>query len=321
MGLYRLLLAAMVAISHMGISVAGYNPGVVAVISFFLLSGYVMTLLVDKHYRRPGAIGDFYKDRAARLFPQFLFYMGLTTVLVYALGFESIFLNALTPFKVLLNFLMLPQGFFMLWADGALIIPQTWSLGLELCFYLVFPWIHLYASARQRNLLAGLSFLVFLAAYFGKLHSDFFGYRLLPGTLYMFLAGSAFAARDAGSRLYRWAVFGAGVLLFVWAWLHEPLYQTPFNKEVLLGLLIGLGFLAVASGRRFSDLDEFLGNLSYGIFLNHFLVIWLMNKYLGVKEFHAREALLCLGISAVFALGSYFLIERPALAWRRQFRK
>jgi len=50
MGFYRLLLAFFVVTGHVGISILGYDPGVVAVVSFFLMSGYVMTGLIDRHY-------------------------------------------------------------------------------------------------------------------------------------------------------------------------------------------------------------------------------------------------------------------------------
>lgn len=67
----------------------------VAVISFFILSGYVMSILIDKYYKNPAAIPSFYLDRAARLFPQFLFYMILVSLCIYFLKIESPHINRL----------------------------------------------------------------------------------------------------------------------------------------------------------------------------------------------------------------------------------
>ncbi len=67
MGAYRLLLAVLVAVSHMGKLFMGFNPGVVAVISFLLISGFVMTSLIERNYKAPEKIGRFYLDRALRL--------------------------------------------------------------------------------------------------------------------------------------------------------------------------------------------------------------------------------------------------------------
>ena len=50
MGYYRLILALLVAASHAGLTFGRFNPGEIAVVSFFLLSGYVMTALIDRHY-------------------------------------------------------------------------------------------------------------------------------------------------------------------------------------------------------------------------------------------------------------------------------
>lgn len=325
MGAYRYLLAILVLLSHAGISFFGYNPGVVAVMSFFLLSGYVMTQLIAKYYWRAAAVPDFYLDRAARLFPQFLLYMLLTLCAVSILHIDSPFLVRMTPFKWLLNFLMLPQGFFMYWADGALTMPQTWSLGLELTFYLVIPWILLYAPGRRLLVIAALSFAVFAAAYWGLINTDNFGYRLLPGTLYVFLAGSAFARDDDSARLLLACVFAAGVGLFILLICNARLYALPFNKEAVLGLTLGM--LIVGGLRRLrlppwaARLDLFLGDLSYGVFLNHFLLIWLFQRLAGVSVFNGPSLGAVILASSLLALLSFLLVEQPALRWRRAFRR
>ena len=50
MGLLRLFLAYMVLLSHAGVRIATYNGGVVAVIGFYLISGYVMAGLLRRYY-------------------------------------------------------------------------------------------------------------------------------------------------------------------------------------------------------------------------------------------------------------------------------
>jgi len=320
MGLFRLLLAALVALSHTGLSVYGFNPGVVAVISFFLLSGFVMSMLIEKYYKQPSAIPTFYLDRAVRLFPQFLFYMAIASVCIYFLNVESPFTAKMTITKWTLNFFILPQGFYMYWADGALVIPQTWSLGLEFTFYLVIPLILIYLSARQIYLLAAASFLIFLTAYFGKINTDEFGYRLLPGTLFMFLIGWSFFKNDRESKIFRFLSFTVAGILLVFAYLNEGILQRSYNKEVLLGLLIGILAISYMKHFSFSSIDEFLGNLSYGVFLNHFIVIWIMQKYYFATQFHLDSIAILLLSSCALAFISYFYIERPALKWRHSIR-
>jgi hypothetical protein len=66
-GYYRLALAVCVLFSHFGLFVGGYDQGQSAVIGFFLLSGYVMTLLLGKHYPKLWQAPGFYVDRLARI--------------------------------------------------------------------------------------------------------------------------------------------------------------------------------------------------------------------------------------------------------------
>jgi peptidoglycan/LPS O-acetylase OafA/YrhL len=320
MGCYRLFLAMLVAITHTGVNVYGYNLGAIAVVSFYILSGYVMSLLIEKYYKDPANISGFYLDRFFRIFPQFCFYMILSSICIYGLGIISPAHSRLTPIKWLMNFLILPQGFYMVFTEEAIVIPQTWSLGLEVTFYLVMPWILIYLSRWQIYGLAGGSFLVFLAAYFNQINSDYFGYRLLPGTLFIFLIGWSFAQNDRNSKRFRVIVFLLAGILFLIAHANQYIYQLLFNKEVLVGVMSGI--LVVNFMRRLnaSKWDVFLGNLSYGIFLNHFIVIWLMRKFFRVTTFSPANFAVLLLSSAVLAYFSFCYIERPALIWRHGIR-
>jgi peptidoglycan/LPS O-acetylase OafA/YrhL len=93
MGLLRLFLAMLVVISHTGNTLYGYNIGVVAVISFFILSGYVMSMLIEKYYKQPSLIPTFYLDRITRLFPQYVFYIIFATICIYFQDFPPFFLS------------------------------------------------------------------------------------------------------------------------------------------------------------------------------------------------------------------------------------
>ncbi|MEI6544868.1 MAG: acyltransferase, partial [Methylococcales bacterium] len=320
MGVYRLFLAALVAVSHAGIRFYSYNPGVIAVVSFYILSGYVMSMLIEKYYKQPSTITTFYLDRAARLFPQFIFYMLITSVLIYFFKVDFPFTSKLTFSKWLLNLFILPQGFFMFWADQALVIPQAWSLGLEITFYLVIPWILVCCSKNQIYGFAAFSFLVFLIAYLGKIDSDTFGYRLLPGTLFMFLIGWSIFTDDTSSRVFRFIAFLSIFSLLFIAYMNKELYQLPYNKEVLVGLLIGIAVISYIKHLGFSNRDEFFGNLSYGVFLNHFFIISIMQKFFEVKTFGVINLIILLLVSNMLALASFFYIERPALKWRHTIR-
>jgi len=67
-GTYRLILASLVALSHFGLIVAGFNPGQWSVLSFYVLSGFLM----EHQFRKLSITGNsraFYADRFLRVFP------------------------------------------------------------------------------------------------------------------------------------------------------------------------------------------------------------------------------------------------------------
>jgi peptidoglycan/LPS O-acetylase OafA/YrhL len=98
--------------------------------------------------------------------------------------------------------------------------------------------------------------------------------------------------------------------------------DAPYILEVLLGIVFGvpsLQFLKNISIR--SKVDGFLGDISYGIFLSHFLVIWMYDTYIkDVAQIQNKHlsALIILIITIVLAVIGHVLIERPIKGIRRK---
>ncbi|MDR6632330.1 peptidoglycan/LPS O-acetylase OafA/YrhL [Phyllobacterium sp. 1468] len=313
MGYYRLILAFMVLYSHAVGPLFGWNIGVFAVISFFVISGYVMALLVNKRYPATKDVFRFYLDRALRLFPQYLLYASLTLICVALLGLSDHFLSGLTPLSIVMNMLLLPLGYFMFGLDDAMLIPPAWSLGLELTFYAVFPLFWALPRRFQQLLVCG-SIGVFALAVAGMIHSDWFGYRLIPGTFFMFIVGTSLAFPEKFGR-----AFPAGILLLAGMGLavvvsNERLYAAPYNKEVLAGLITGIIAVSVLRKFRFGRIDEFLGNLSYGVFLNHYLLVYIAHR------FEWSGGLFIPVVSLGLSFLSYRYVERYAIEWRHKIR-
>ena len=319
LGTYRFLLALAVAVAHAGTSPFGIHLGVAAVISFYILSGFVMTALIERYYLAPQKVMRFYLDRAMRLYPQFIVYFLATLALFMVSKTGSVMVSDLTPLKTTLNLLLVPLGLFMIGGmDTAMVIPQAWSLGLEAMFYLVIPWIVLYAD---RRIVAALSLVVFLIAYFGLLNADYFAYRLLPGTLFMFLAGGMiFKLKDRvlpPTPIAALWILVATLLVGTWAF---PQFNAFFNRAVLAGLLVGLPAVWLLRHGNKSKLDARLGNLSYGVFLNHIFIIWTIEAVTGIDEITGLETVIMLAVCVPLSCLTYWLAERPILHLRRTLR-
>ncbi|CAG9262103.1 Acyl_transf_3 domain-containing protein [Burkholderia diffusa] len=312
MGIYRLLLAVAVVLSHIGIGVYGRNIGVVAVLSFFLISGYVMTALIERHYATARQIPRFYVDRALRLFPQFLFYSLLTLALIAVAHPSSGFLSGLTPALATLNLTMLPLNFYRYFPD-ALVIPQAWSLGLEAQFYIVVPLLIIF---RLRVVATVLSAAFFLLPYFGYVDADTWSYRMLPGTLFVFMLGSLLRAKNQQKLVS--VLYGFVCLLFLGVLAFRTTPSPIF--EVLFGTIVGVPAVILLTRVPFGKWEALAGNLSYGVFLNHFFLIWLF-QCIGIDSQSSVYLPVLLTSSLVLAALSYYLVEHKVIEMRHRLRE
>ena len=316
MGIYRLVLAIMVLLSHAGVLIAGFNQGVVAVVQFYLLSGFVMTALVTRYYGSLDRYGPFLVDRAARIGPQFYLYLAVTASVIAICAPPSqtgtvVDLSGLTA-----NALIVPLDFYMYLLPTKIYMPQTWSLGLEVLFYALFPLLLIF---RLRLLATVLSVPVFLVAVSGLINTDIFGYRLLPGTLFMFLLGGfIYEARSRSLPWWLWTAWLACCLLLV-AVLAISSLNLPYTKEVALGLSIGLPLVWLLRHQASSRLDAIAGNLSYGVFMSHNAVIFFaQSRGVDVSKpaWVAIIVVICIGLAYL----SYAAVEAPFIRLRRAMR-
>ncbi|MFJ7794088.1 acyltransferase family protein [Pseudomonas sp. NPDC096950] len=315
MGAYRLLLAMLVAISHMGVTLAGFNPGVIAVVSFLIISGFVMTSLIERNYNAPAQFHLFYVDRVLRLYPQFLLYFVSSCAVIYFLLPGTPQAAALTVNNIVTSLPIVPMGFYMFGITVPEILPAAWSLGLEMCFYLLIPFLIVY---KVRGLAYGLSVVVFMVAALGYINTDVYGYRLLPGVLFIFLCGSYLYRMRARAGMIVVGTAIVAALMFL-AIVTGLIPRRPFNAEVTAGIALGVPAVFLLSKLKYHRMDELLGNISYGVFLNHFVVMYGLRAFWPVA-YDTRMITAVLLLSFVLSGISYYFVERPALKLRHALR-
>jgi len=205
--------------------------------------------------------------------------------------------------------------------------------------------------ARQLALCAGMYAVALLWqwAVAGGLLGAHLGYWL-PAHTDWFALGMALAALSAASDVHgsrAWSVLGqvaddagscwlAAGALFALA--TTPLtgpYQLALldrsealSRTVLYGAVATLVLLPAVAGHRegggvrrllASAPAQFLGRISYGVFLLHLLALELVMRIAGIRLFDGRLLLvlaLTLPLAILLGWGSLHLVEEPALRWR-----
>jgi peptidoglycan/LPS O-acetylase OafA/YrhL len=309
LGVLRLILAFSVLYSHTENYPYGYNTGVVGVIGFFLISGFVMTALCGKYYNDVRSVPTFYADRLLRLYPQYLVYITAAAILGavgpnrYQVLVRDVILNLLIfPYEV--SVWILPHNFFL---------QPTWTLGLEVAFYAVIPFILIF---RLSTIALLLSAAFFLLPYFGLIDTDLWGYRLLPGTLFMFLTGSfIYRSLDRPFSLTVRRVWTYAFVLLIGTHVWPELNALYFNRDVLTGLVVFIPILRMLHRQPSGRFDRTCGDLSYGVFLNHTVIIYVI-RWCGVRYFGAYAIAIVAASSLGFSALTYRIVERPILKLR-----
>ena len=326
MGTLRYLLAVLVLLSHAGVNIAGHHPGVMAVAVFYAISGYVMAALIQRHYSQAAAAPRFYLDRLLRIYPQYGIY-ALAAALWYAATAQpTAFLQHAPSLQELINnILIVPLNYYMYnGADQFTLIPPAWSLGAELLFYLLAPWLCRFWNVAVGLALASLG--VQVLAWHGVLHSDWWGYRLLPGVLWIFVLGMAMQRLQAKQQ-QKYAqrlslavpVLCGSVVYYLWM---RGLLGRHYTLEVLTGVAIAMPALHACTrwpaSALWRGLDIHLGNISYGVFLNHFLLMWLLSWQAPLSHLQLMGLVF---FSTLLSLCTFWWVEAPAVKWRRRLRQ
>ncbi|WP_370600416.1 acyltransferase family protein [Pseudomonas nitroreducens] len=319
LGITRFILAILVLLSHTTGAGFTFNPGVVAVITFYFTSGYLMQRSYQRFARHsPTPIRTFYADRLLKLFPQYAVVVLASFASIAWLGPAEhiLFLNQEPSLqKIALNLALLPANYVFppLVVDSMLphpIIPPAWSLASEFHFYLLLPVIFLLPK-RGFIILFGLTLSIQVGALFfgsGAFNSDNFGYRFIFGVLAFFLMGCAYAK---GSDIYyQRAAQAAWAIYLIMLLIIAPTFRLFANlhaMEVLLGAVLAWPLVSAALKTTpdgwIKVADYYLGRLAYPIFISHFLAFFLCEKLVGGQgQSGLRIPLaiaICLGISGL----------------------
>ena len=314
MGLLRLLLAVSVVLVHTR-GCFGFCPlgAPEAVQAFYMISGFYMAMILTEKYRGPGSYRLFLTNRFLRIYPIYWITAGLSIfawLICYLLTGQAGPLAARTavgPVGCAMlgvsNALIFGQDATLFtgldahgdlhltancWASNPplsefLLVPQAWSLGVELLFYLCAPFL-VRRSPRVilSIILASLALRGYVYFHLGWTH-DPWTYRFFPLELAFFLAGAlayqVYRRNRAINVSHR--VLLAGMALFFAICLLYQFVPAWEAGDVVIRQWI---FYAVAwaaipwlfKASKDSRIDRHLGELSYPLYIVHFLAVWFL---------------------------------------------
>ena len=342
---------------------SGLLYGSAVVLGFFIISGFYMSLVLTETYCGSDRIRLFYTNRFLRVLPAYFVVLCIAATSIFVLRanpymslheysstFASYsFLQKL--FIILPNIAIFGQDLqFLFYFDGQtakvaqgttesfkypfnyLFVPQAWSIAIELGFYVLAPFLVRWSS---RNLvaitLASLGMRCVLA-YYG-LPNDPWLYRFFPTSICFFILGMlSYRIYRAKADFWSTPAIGWTCTLII---IMIPLFQNLWSPVVsgiapelfpdghLFLWLAPLLLPGVFALTKNWTLDRAIGELSYPLYLVHYIVYEYMYRFfVGSGQFgyfKSTAAIVtydCAALVAAFVL--YKFVDQPIDNWRHR---
>lgn len=304
----RAIAAIAVVVSHTNLGLGDFNLPAIKSISlaghgvtmFFALSGFLITyLLLHEQSKQDINIKKFYLRRVLRIWPLYYLYLFISIFVAYRSGISQ------EPFQFsLVYYSLLAANIPFIFGGTIPFIAHLWSIGVEEQFYLFWPWIVKLAKHKTLKVITSFT-IIFITI---KMICRFIEYNWGNPYPYLIVQVTRFDCMAIGS-------MGAILLYF-----KNTLFEKIVNSKVaqLLSWLV-VSLLAInkfhiagiidpeiislitviiivnvsTNSKTLIHLDysllNFLGRISYGIYVIHPLIIFLYSRFLNRFEFSAWE--------------------------------
>ena len=243
---------------------------------FFVLSGFLITMILLEARGRLHYFRNFYARRALRIWPVYL----LLLLMCYSVPawFLGDTLAHQTHWRTLAGYALFLQNLRHTPLPGTL--GPTWSLAIEEQYYLLWAPLVWLLGARRSVLAAVLGGLLLLSPLLRVAHPHWLTSTHTLIHLDGIALGSLLAVALLTLRLQRQTWLGVGCAAAIAGWLATATIAagTAFLDSALALLFAGLVLVAIAGGgaRLLAPLRRgplaFYGTISYGLYMTHILV-------------------------------------------------
>ena len=294
-----------------------FTNGYIGVDIFLVISGFLITgKIVESGYQ----LKNFYIKRITRLLPALTFNLAIFSTLYYFVN-KKIFtdINALEGIYAslqLTNIRLFAQANDYFTTDILNPYQHLWSLGLEEQFYLLWPLLLIFLlKFTERNKVKILLFLIILSlGSYLALSSPAFYYfpltrfwELLAGGLLFFTNQKIKERYKLSSRFIPLSL----VLIVVITILPLPIKSAQLLALILATLYLHLAYNspALPGDNRItisiSKVISKIGDMSYSLYLVHYLVLILVLKVLEINKLPLGLSLITITLTFIFSLISY----------------
>jgi peptidoglycan/LPS O-acetylase OafA/YrhL len=308
-----------------------YELGRLSVTLFFVLSGFLITylLLAEKNETKTIAVKQFYIRRMLRIWPLYFLLVGLAFFVFPHIGPLRLPGHADMNFgwTLPLFLLLLPQLALSIF-DPVPYAEPAWSIGVEEQFYLLWPL--LMRRFRSFVTLAIIVIVVILAARYGALwmaqanRANEEALRVWNGVINYFYFTRMECMAIGG--LFAWAAFEKKftavlhsrvtqvVVYALTAYLlitdaHKPIFSYGWAASCFGVLIFNVATNPKSLLRFPAKPFDFLGNISFSIYMFHEVAIQLTLAAVGVDAVYPVS----LTLTLLIASASYLWFERPFL--------
>ncbi len=347
MGLIRLLLALSVVSAHQENHFIFYLVGgTVAVKTFYIISGFYMAMIINNYKDNI----SFYKSRYLRLFPVYFvcvlitFLIGEGATLYNVRLFDNdqipilthiflLFTNIFIFFQDIVMFIGVKGGEFFFTGDlqfsdpilrHFLFMPQGWTLGLEISFYLLAPFIIKKGNIKLIIFLIFLSLLLRIILILFGIKGDPWTYRFFPSELALFLLGSFsyYFFNDSKIEISKKQVYLIYILILIMTVSYS--FITIPGRSIIYFALVASSLWFIFQKTKNNKIDKFLGELSYPVYCSHFFVlhfIFYKINFFNNENLSFLNSLIIIFVVIIISAIIYFLVQIPIDKYRQVYKK
>jgi len=295
------------------------------VVIFFVLSGFSISYSLQQNSK----VSQFYKKRLIRLYPPFLVSLLYAATIYYIID-STIPLNGPSVFNssisIIKNIFYIPTGE---------LIPQFWSLPLEVIFYIFAPIFLL--SLNSKKIYYLLSLLIFTLSFFLSINNEQHKFTVMNFFLdynIYFAIGVFLHSNLDKIRAFELLKHTKTILISSIILIPLMIYlNSVFGHYNKLSFLISSVYSIILI-TCFLNLNvnlkplRLLGKISYTLYITHFASIFLylyILKTIGiVSDLPIQNPFIWMGgvlFSVLIAIPFYYLAEKPTISLLTKLRQ